>query len=470
MDSYMTYTLDEIPFFKAKKVDLNFNFSKFDIFLKYFDQFLIENCNKSTVGVGKLNVTNEKVRKSLVLHNIKIYTNFESISPSQQCNQFDTKIKCIIPEIFRELEFNNPFNMGSNYKWEMLYYKQGDFFSRHSDGKSNKRHFCTLLLLPPSNINRYTGGDLILYDGNDKIVIQPNSDKWMLVGFPINVEHESTPVISGRKIIFKTKFEIPKTLYQILKLNFEPRIKSNSSLLDFIFTIENKIKELKFLRRKTDLYLSRLETTCEIHKKYLISENNSISNIDRNNNQNNNQNYDSKISISEIEKSIENNTTTKTNKEPKYYENKILIEKILSSKKRIKFVVLDKKYDTIDPKYLIGEDRDLYMSLYNNFPGYSISLINKIVNQNMEDGDDNRDDEYGNRSPCDYNRSTICFDCYDCNNGLEYNTESYDTFFQTDDYYTMPGKLIKSKLKYNDESYDTVYEFSITAIMMIKVD
>ena len=190
--------------------------------LKLFNK----NYRECTVGIGTTNTIDNNIRKSKILDNITIcLANNNGYHHSggdyfSQTFRFENAIRLIIPKNFRNIRyFLEPFNgvTRESNNWDMLVYEKGDFFACHTDGKENDLHLATILLLPPKSINNYKGGELIVYDGNNNKIITAHETDWTVIGLPINIGHESKPVIEGKKIIFKTKFQINKEDFEFYK-------------------------------------------------------------------------------------------------------------------------------------------------------------------------------------------------------------------------------------------------------------
>lgn len=191
-------------------------------------------------------------------------------------NKFSKNIKKILPPNFRNCVYHSPIELFYDFsnKWDMLVYESGDFFARHIDGKANNRHYCKLLLFPPKKLMDYEGGELVLYDVTKKIIITSDVDKWIMVGFPINVEHESLPIISDKKIIFKTGYEIPKEIYNFFKesefkINSMDDLNEITNPNDYILQIEEltnklsktkmEILQLKNMKKEVEEKLSKMK-------------------------------------------------------------------------------------------------------------------------------------------------------------------------------------------------------------------
>lgn len=259
----------------------------------------------STVVVNKNIVTNHDVRRSRILKGVTVILSL-LVDYGTESKLFDESIKKILPMNLRKAYYSMPcdYSFGSaetENNWDMMVYDEGDFFAKHTDGRANDTHYCTLLLLPPKKINRYTGGDLIIYDGPVQSVIRPHSTDWTLIGLPLNVPHECTPIQSGRRIVFKTKFVIP-------------------SLIDDVYGLE-------------------LSTDKESEN---VAESTTIGLYDK------------------------------------------IFDKFIASDCNTFVIVLEKRYDSVDPNCLIGEDRNLFFAIKRKFPGSNVKLfIDQSATPNM---------------------------------------------------------------------------------------
>lgn len=406
--------------------------------LKLFDK----KYKKSSVSINNKNVVDETVRKSKMMENINIimsdhknYTKMENIK-----KKFNSLIKTILPPNFRIANYKLPFDLTT--KWDMLVYEPGDFFVKHTDGKAKDRHLATLILIPPKKINinllnkkglkietknktDEKQGNLVIYDGSIKKNILPDQNEWLLVGFPINVEHECTQVPPGiRRVVFKTKFEIPKKIYSFYsdphyEITTCLEYNNNDDLINELTEIDKELRKLKITKK-------------EFKEKIILAKKKKI----------------------DLERSIAT------------YQYDDLVKKIENSKARVIFIVLERKYETENPNCLIGEDRRLYLELDKNIPNKIIKLVNRNIEQNMKDEKPNKKsnkEEYSRyKFPKLLDEGEIDYD---------YNkTNDFETYFQNDDLESknVPGELEYCHLSYNDQTYDTIYSFHITAIVIIK--
>ena len=391
--------------------------------VKYFNDYN----QKSTVGSkdNKLvsNVINETVRKSKVLSNISICLDNDSYRYyAYSADAFNTLIKTILPPNFKYANYREPYDSVYNTEnhWDMLVYDKNDFFAKHTDGRISVRHYCTLVLIPPKKLNNYTGGELVLYDGNEKEIITADQNNWLLVGFPINVEHECLKILSGSRVIFKTKFEIPEKVHKLFcDVEF--------NLLDDSDKMLVNTKELESNFAQVGASLEKLYVT----KKEI---NEQIAQLEK-----------KKL---ELQKSL-----TK-------YQYDELINNVIQNKHKVILIVLERRYDSIDPNCLIGEDRRLFMELNNKVPNKIIKLVNKSVSQSMNDDKNSQDSEPDNYTR--YNFPGIF------NFGRPHD-DAYEIIFQNNDSDDVPGHLLDCSMRYNDSTYDTVYNFLITGILVVKL-
>ena len=108
--------------------------------------------------------------------------------------------------------------------WQLLMYTLDCKFSKHSDSELDY----TILLFPPNNINKFKGGELIIYKDNEKIVIDPSKfEKYKLIIFSKELEHEVLNVLEGTRYVFKKSFsnKIPR----IKQIGIPPYTIPNSS-------------------------------------------------------------------------------------------------------------------------------------------------------------------------------------------------------------------------------------------------
>ncbi|XWV25505.1 hypothetical protein QJ856_gp0253 [Tupanvirus deep ocean] len=383
------------------------------------------NGEKSTVAIKNKTTINETVRKSKVLTNISIKNKTNRWYSCVE-SEFNESIKKILPRNFHPAHFDTPFEYTSdqNNKWDMLVYNQGDHFVRHTDGKTSERHFVTLILFPPKNIFPYHGGELVLYDGNTTVTIIANEKEWMLVGFPINVEHECKPITWGRRAVFKSKFEIPTKIYKFL------------SEAEFQFDVNKSLPMIDIDQTKAELVMVENELRQLKETKSLIKE----------------KIFKNKSRLLELRRFTS------------FYQYDNIIKEVLRTDAKLIFIVLERRYDSVDPNYLIGEDRRLFLELYTKIPNKIMKLVNKSLEHNMHD---EKNQEKSKMEP--YSRHNFPAIWQESISSFYDDRKNFTlTLFQNDDSDDVPGELLGKSLVYNDETYDSVYQFKITAIQIIK--
>jgi len=215
---------------------------------------------KSTVGKDNENIIIEDVRDSYISDENFIIKEFDLIN-----EDFNP-----INDIFGiniNTDFTIIYDNKDNYlKWNLIKYPQNGFFKKHSDGKKDELHFGTALLIPPYSLNRFEGGELVLYGKNGAVIeILPEEDDWKLVIIGLDIEHELKKVINGERYVFKTEMEMSYDDKLLLEsksyTNQIENIKmSDKELEKEKKNIEEKIKELeKELERNKNMYNFLLE-------------------------------------------------------------------------------------------------------------------------------------------------------------------------------------------------------------------
>lgn len=110
-----------------------------------------------------------------------------------------SKLEEFIPENINYLEFD----INNNY--QVLKYQENDFFNRHQDSITTKRHYGTLLIFPPAIEElEHLGGKLVLDDINEKFESSSNTS-WRAVILLCRTFHQIEKVISGQRVVLKTK-------------------------------------------------------------------------------------------------------------------------------------------------------------------------------------------------------------------------------------------------------------------------
>lgn len=106
--------------------------------------------------------------------------------------------------IILDLDIKIP-NIKFDDTYELIKYNAGGHFIPHIDRKRYPEHNLSILLYPP--VSNFTeGGELVLYpfESSDiSVQIKLSKTNWICVIFPIDILHESKPVISGHKVVIK---------------------------------------------------------------------------------------------------------------------------------------------------------------------------------------------------------------------------------------------------------------------------
>lgn len=116
----------------------------------------------------------------------------------------------IFPEKYRDANFEWYINNKlEKLEFQLHCHNRTGFFIEYTDKRKSEQHFANLLLFPPASISPFEGGDLFLYPiGEQSVKIRPSKFKdWTIVAFTFNVRHECSPILSGRRFVFKTELE-----------------------------------------------------------------------------------------------------------------------------------------------------------------------------------------------------------------------------------------------------------------------
>ena len=95
------------------------------------------------------------------------------------------------------------FEINNNY--QVLKYEENDFFERHQDNITDKRHFGTLLIFPPAIRElEHQGGKLVLDEIDEEFDSSTNTS-WKAVILLWRTFHQIEKVTSGQRVVLKTK-------------------------------------------------------------------------------------------------------------------------------------------------------------------------------------------------------------------------------------------------------------------------
>jgi hypothetical protein len=150
----------------------------------------------STVGLpGGVDIVEENIRRS---------TKFTSVVDFD-IEEFDPDLVNLhLKRLVADLP-DNTVMWPINEKYDILEYGSGGFFKEHQDKKHKRNHCATLLIFPPAvGKLQHTGGELILDRGRFRFKSSLNT-QWTFVAFHTELPHECLPVLTGRRIVFKTE-------------------------------------------------------------------------------------------------------------------------------------------------------------------------------------------------------------------------------------------------------------------------
>lgn len=160
----------------------------------------------------------------------------------------------LVPEKYRDCIAEKPGNVNSfgyQIDYKAILYEEGDFFAKHSDTITDQYHFATVLILMPGKFpdqlneedayelsdpnsrtyklkkyykNTYPelvheGGTLRIWDQSGKVYEFKSSEltEPLMVAFHPNLEHECTPITSGKRLVFKFSWHFVKDKYDIVR-------------------------------------------------------------------------------------------------------------------------------------------------------------------------------------------------------------------------------------------------------------
>lgn len=353
-----------------------------------------------------------------------------------------------------------------DFKGKFIKYEVGDHFDTfHYDTFTNSNQKGTILLFPPNNINKFTGGELIFKnDNNEELVIKPNEfTEWTAVIFD-KILHKCTPITSGIRYVLKYNLNayIPGILnnkYSFNKIDIQELIQNyNKDNIISILQTEMKIIKIKiselFKQRQeieNDYFNSMLEgiesQSVNFNDKFDIDEenNNHHSYYLVKNFKDNNNSIISHKTLEDINDDINRNMT-----EYQYVSNKI---KNINNDD-------DNNYQE-DLEYICNTLQKATMPIiycmetyYNNINEYSLKhlkIINELLNRNISVCEINK-----TFTKVDYHKSRYKsyndYDDYD----NERNNKDNTSYIWINKYFEN-GKVIDKYFEYNDESGDNIF-------------
>jgi len=161
------------------------------------DDLLISGTGRqSTVGIRGDNIEMTNIRNS---------THFRSVIEFiMDSNKATTHIRELVPTDREEYVRWLP----NDHKYDVIEYTQGGFFKEHSDAKTHKLHYATLLIFPPAiDYIEHTGGTLTIERDDKSLFIFETSKNttWTFIAFHQHLKHRCDEVLSGRRIVIKTE-------------------------------------------------------------------------------------------------------------------------------------------------------------------------------------------------------------------------------------------------------------------------
>jgi hypothetical protein len=84
-------------------------------------------------------------------------------------------------------------------------YTPGSFFKKHCDISDAVDSLATVLLIPPKCHFPHTGGELILYTKEKKLIVVADDKLWTCCVMGYDVPHEISHVLSGTRMVYKFK-------------------------------------------------------------------------------------------------------------------------------------------------------------------------------------------------------------------------------------------------------------------------
>ena len=133
--------------------------------------------------------------KDVLRQDIRSSTKFTSIIDMDKSDAINEQLKSLDQNIY----------LSSSARYSVIEYIAGGFFLEHQDKKQKRTHCATLLVFPPAVANlEHTGGELILDKGRFRFDSSSNK-VWKFIAFHTELPHECKPILSGRRVVFKTE-------------------------------------------------------------------------------------------------------------------------------------------------------------------------------------------------------------------------------------------------------------------------
>jgi hypothetical protein len=305
-----------------------------------------------------------------------------------------------------KFEFKFDFNNEGDYiDWEAIRYTSGGFFARHIDGKKDSSHYGTAIIIPPINFNLlkmeltseplYTGGELIV----DDLEILAD-DSWKLILISIDTPHELKPVLSGERIIFKSRMTFTLDMKYLMDAKtFNTPIECNYKKI--LHKIDTEINELKEKIVKLEEERQSI-VSGDLHENDFIKE-------------------------------IKGDKNKKKTYYSKSWTNQFI-------------VLLYNHYSIPTPDSFSDEDRYTYNLLLKHFPDATIRIMN--IGGQINRGDTGSSYSVSFSKETENIRETN-------EDERHYKFENLSVYQNFDDG-VIPGNNVNSDSVYNDQTYDNI--------------
>lgn len=360
------------------------------------------------------NLVNNQIRNSFKGNN-KVEITFDY---NERKNNI--KLNKLFPEF--QFKFKYDFDIDGDYiKWEAIRYIVDGFFIKHIDGKEGNNHYGTAIMLPPINYNLiteeltsepvYTGGELVI---NDTVIVA-DKNEWKLIVFTIDTPHELKPVLTGERIIFKTKLKYDYDMMYLIES------KTYNKLVDFTgdYLTKEIDDEIKSLKEK----IEKLEVKKNTILQDVFAENEFIQTI--------------------------KNDYKKPNKD--YYSKSWNSQFI---------VLLEDYYNTPIPDNFNKNDKYTFNLLLKNFPSFIIRVINIGGKINYGSRNENYDISFSKQTESNYKEFKDGRDSH-------YKFEDLPVYHNFEEG-TCAGDNENTFSEYNDETYDQIDVCNFTILHVQK--
>jgi Rps23 Pro-64 3,4-dihydroxylase Tpa1-like proline 4-hydroxylase len=309
----------------------------------------------------------------------------------------------------------------------IIVYREGDFFKKHTDTKKSNRHFATILLFPPCE---FTGGVLEI-ERTDGTTFKFSGSKtdWNLIIFEPTLKHSCSEVLSGERIVFKSKGNYDEYLYKY----YRPLV-SSTEIPEYIIPKEKETIDTKEIVKKAKETMKKkiddIEDFSEDPDEY-------------------NELYQTLINDIQSEWNSVKDLLYNSEYQSNGYSVDAVLKKIAKEEAMVKFVVLESFYHDPIPANLYAFDLELLKAIKKEYPSAYLKNIPVKI----------KDSEYD----------------YECDLHQEY-LPGTDSWFGPGDKLNAvikvsgihSGKLVSKYSEYNDETYDPVYHRNYTCIVIVK--